>query len=81
MTTIYAQVYKLIDSKMDAIAEQRKLPAVIVMSSRIFKQIQQEMMFRDASQSHGVVRNPFDLQVYRKVKIVPSEMIDLVEVF
>ena len=77
---IMNSIYQIIDQKIANIESQGKRASIIVLNDKLFQQIQQEMMFKDSSQTHGVIRSPFDLQVYNKIRVVTSQVCDAVEV-
>lgn len=74
-------IYQIIDQKIAQIESQNKRASIIIINDKLFQQMQQETLFRDMSQSYGKVRSPYDLQVYNKIKVVPSQVCDSVEVF
>ncbi len=78
---IMDSVFQIVDGKIDNIETEKKRAAVIVINENLFRQMQQEMLTRDMSQPYGTVRSPYALQVYRGVKVVPSQVIESVEVF
>jgi hypothetical protein len=74
-------IYQIIDQKLAQIENQNKRASIIIINDKLFQQMQQEMLFRDMSQAYGRVRSPYDLQVYNKIKVMPSQVCDSVEVF
>ena len=78
---IINSIFGIVDERINAIESQAKQASVIILNAKLFKQMQQEMMYQDMAQSHGKVRSPFDLQVYRGLKVIPSMIVDTVEVF
>jgi hypothetical protein len=78
---IINSIFGIVDARIEAIESNAKQASVIVLNAQLFKQMQQEMMFQDMSQSYGKVRSPFDLQVYRGLKVIPSQVVETVEVF
>lgn len=77
---IIDSIFQIIDAKMNSIETNAKRAAVIVINESLFKQMQQEMLGQDMSQVYGKVRSPYALQVYRGVKVVPSQVVESVEV-
>jgi hypothetical protein len=78
---IINSIFGIVDARISDIESQDKQASVIILNAKLFKQMQQEMMFQDMSQAYGKVRSPFDLQVYRGIKVIPSMVVDTVEVF
>jgi hypothetical protein len=78
---IINSIFGIVDARIAAIESEQKQASVIVLNAKLFKQMQQEMMYQDMSQSYGKVRSPFDLQVYRGIKVIPSQVVDTVEVY
>lgn len=78
---IIDSIFQIIDNKIATIETDAKRASVIIINDKLFKQMQQEMMNRDMTQVYGTVRSPYALQVYKGVKVVPSEVADSVEVF
>lgn len=77
---IMDSIFHIIDTKIDSIEQLAKKASIIVINESLFKQMQQEMITRDSLQKHGVIRSPYALQVYRGVKVVPSQVAESVEV-
>lgn len=78
---IMDSVFSIVDAKIEAIEINAKRAAVIVLNRQLYYQMQQEMMMQDMSQKYGTVRSPHSLSVYRGIKVIPSEVIESVEVF
>lgn len=73
-------IFQTVDEKIAVLAEQRKRPSVIVLNADLFRQMQQDTMTADLSQKSGRVRSPYDLQVYQGLRVIPSEVVQTVEV-
>ncbi len=78
---IINSIFGIVDARIAAIESEAKQASVIILNAQLFKQMQQEMMYQDMSQAYGKVRSPFDLQVYKGLKVIPSHVVDTVEVF
>ena len=78
---IMDSVFQIVDSKISLIEAKAKRPVVIVINADLFKQIQQEMFTRDISQVYGKIRSPYALQVYKGCTVIPSQVVESVEVF
>lgn len=75
------QVYALIDQKIHGILEEAKQPAVIVINSGLYKSLQQAVVEADLSQPFGKVRSPYSLANYKGLQVIPSQVVETVEVF
>ena len=78
---IMDSIFQIVDSRINEIESQAKRASVIVLNESLFKQIQQEMMYQDMNQAYGKVRSPYALQVYRGAKVIPSQVVESVEIF
>lgn len=78
---IINSIFEIVDARIAVIESDQKQVSVIVLNAALFKQMQQEMMFQDMSQKYGKIRSPFDLQVYRGIKVIPSQVVETVEVY
>lgn len=75
------KVFQVVDSRINNIETAGKRASVIIINSKAFQQIQQEMFYQDSMQSHGTIRSPYSLQSYKGAKVVTSEVVELVEVY
>ena len=78
---ITEKIFELIDSKVNHIYTSAKRPAVIVVNAQLYKSLQEEILERDLSQPYGKVRSPLDLKVYNGIPLIPSQVVEVVEVF
>ena len=74
-------IYQQIDDKIDEIEQKKQQASIIILNEGLFKQMQQETLYLDMSQQSGKVRSPYALQVYRNLRVVPSQVCENVEVF
>lgn len=74
-------LFNIADVKMASLIEKGVTPAVVLVNERLFKQYQMELLEKDLSQSHGVVRSPYNLRSYKGLQVIASQVISDVEVF
>jgi len=74
-------IFEKIDQKLRMICDSYKKPAAIIINTSLYRVLQEEILQNDLAQSSGKIRSPLDLKIYNGVQMIPSEVIEGVEVF
>ena len=74
-------MFGVIDQKINSLMVEGKRPAVILINSKIYKSIQEEMIQKDMAQSFGKVRSPYDLRLYKGIQIISCDTVEAADVY